>query len=49
VKFSPDWKKVDVKTEANFLKNDGWIVGTDTRLLQTVKTDIMGVVGRTTR
>jgi hypothetical protein len=49
VKFSPDWKKVDIKTEANYLKKGGWIVGTDTRLLQTVKTDIMGVVGRTTR
>ncbi len=49
IKFSPDWKKVDIKTEANYLKKQGWIVGTDTRLLQTVKTDIMGVVGRTTR
>ncbi len=49
VKFSPDWKKVDIKTEANYLKKGSWMVGTDTRLLQTVKTDIMGVVGRTTR
>ncbi len=49
VKFSPDWKKVDIKTEANYLKGQQWIVGTDTRLLQTVKTDIMGVVGRAAR
>lgn len=49
VKFSADWDKVDIKTEANYLKGDIWRVGFDTRLLQTVKTDIMGVVGRTTR
>jgi len=49
VKFSPDWKKVDIKTEANYLVGQQWIVGTDTRLLQTVKTDIMGVVGRAAR
>lgn len=49
VKFSPDRKKIDVKTEANYLEKSGWIVGTDTRLLQTVKTDLMGVIGRTTK
>lgn len=49
VKFSPDHKKVDVKTEANYLAGSEWIVGTDTRLLETIKTDIMGVVGRVTR
>jgi len=48
-KFSPDHQKVDVKTEAEKLDlNKNWISGYDTRLLQTVKTDIMGVVGRTT-
>ena len=30
-------------------KGGEWVMGTDTRLLQTAKTDIMGVVGRTTR
>lgn len=49
VKFSADWETVDIKTEANYLKGNIWIVGFDTRLLQTIKTDIMGVVGRTTR
>ena len=49
VKFSADWKKVDVKTDANYLRKGVWEVGYDTRLLETVKTDIMGVVGRTTR
>jgi len=49
VKFSGDGKNVDIKTEANYLDGDQWIVGFDDRLLETVKTDIMGVVGRTTR
>jgi hypothetical protein len=48
-KFSTDRRRVDVKTEANYLSRGGWVSGTDTRLLETVKTDIMGVVGRTTR
>jgi hypothetical protein len=48
-KFSTDRRKVDVKTEANYLGRAGWVSGTDTRLLTTVKTDIMGVVGRVTR
>ena len=49
VKFSANGKNVDIKTEANYLDGDQWIVGYDDRLLETVKTDIMGVVGRTTR
>lgn len=49
IKFSPDHKRIDIKTEANYLEKSEWIVGTDTRLLQTVKTDIMGVIGRTTK
>ncbi|MEW6715469.1 MAG: hypothetical protein AB1306_10320 [Nitrospirota bacterium] len=49
IKFSPDGRNVDIKTEANYLKSGQWIIGADTRLLETVKTDIMGVVGRTTR
>ena len=49
VKFTGDLKKVDLKTEANYLKGAQWVSGTDTRFLQTVKTDVMGVVGRTTR
>ena len=49
VKFSANGKNVDIKTEANYLDDDQWIVGFDDRLLETVKTDIMGLVGRTTR
>jgi hypothetical protein len=49
VKFSANARNVDIKTEANYLKSGQWIIGADTRLLETVKTDVMGVVGRTTR
>ena len=49
VKFSANGKNVDIKTEANYLEDDQWILGYDDRLLTTIKTDIMGAVGRTTR
>lgn len=46
-KFSPDKTKVDLKTEAEWAVGNRWLVGYDTRLLETIKQDIMGVVGRT--
>ena len=46
-KFSADRTKVDVKTEAEFGGENKWIKGFDTRLLETMKQDISGVVGRT--
>ena len=46
-KFSGDRTKVDIKTEAEFGGDPNWIQGWDTRLLQTVKQDVMGAVGRT--
>jgi hypothetical protein len=49
LKFSPDQRKVGIKTDANYLSHDGWIEGFDTLLLETLKTDLMGTVGRTTR
>ena len=49
IKFSPDHKIVEVKSEAEFGGPGHWIPGYDTRLLETIKTDIMGKVGRTTR
>lgn len=49
VKFSPDRSKVDIKSEANYLRGENWIIGSDTALLQTLKADIMGIVGRVTR
>ncbi len=49
VKFVPDRTKVDIKSEANYLRGENWIIGSDTALLQTLKADIMGIVGRVTR
>lgn len=49
IKFSADRTKVEIKTEAQFGAEGKWKNGFDSRLLQTVKQDIMGVVGRTTR
>lgn len=46
-KFSADRSKVDIKTEAEFGGDPKWKKGFDTRLLQTMKQDISGVVGRT--
>ncbi len=48
-KFSPDHSKVEVKSEAEYGGPGSWIQGYDTRLLETLKTDIMGNMGRTTR
>ena len=45
--------KVEVKSEAQFynqgLFGQGWQMGTDERLTSTMRSDIMGKVGRTTR
>lgn len=48
-KFSPDHSKVEIKSEAEFGGPGRWVTGYDTRLLATVKSDIMGTIGRTTR
>ena len=49
-KFSPDRRSVEIKSEAEYNKPYlGWVKGYDTRLLSTIKTDIMGKIGRTTR
>lgn len=49
VKFSPDRKVLDIRTEANYFTGGSWVLGTDNSLLKTAKSDLMGVVGRTTR
>jgi len=49
VKFAPDRMKVDIKSEANYLRGENWVIGSDTTVLQTLKADIMGIVGRVTR
>lgn len=48
-KFSGDRTKVDIKTEAEWSRNGSkWVVGWDSRLLETIKRDVMGAVSRTT-
>ena len=50
-KFTPEKDAVAVKAEAHYLDRitRGWVTGADSLLLDTLKTDIMGTVGRTTR
>ncbi|MCB5259162.1 MAG: hypothetical protein LHW48_01615 [Candidatus Cloacimonetes bacterium] len=40
---------VDIRSEANYLINNVWVEGTDTRLLQTVKRDMSGLISRVTQ
>lgn len=50
IKFTPDKKIVNVKSEAEYGGYGyGWVRGYDTRLLETIKTDVMGSIGRVTR
>ncbi len=49
IKFAPDHSKVEVKSEAEYGGPGSWVAGYDARLLETMKTDIMGRIGRTTR
>ncbi|MEW5802981.1 MAG: hypothetical protein AB1847_12850 [bacterium] len=48
-KFAPDHKKVEIKSEAEYGGPGDWVAGYDSRLLSTIKSDIMGTIGRTTR
>ncbi|MDA8100291.1 MAG: hypothetical protein M0042_11780 [Nitrospiraceae bacterium] len=49
-KFNKELKKVEIKSEANYSSIHGdWVSGSDTRLLETLKQDIMGMIGRVTR
>ena len=48
-KFSPDHSKIEVKSEAEYGGPGRWVSGYDASLLETIKTDIMGSIGRTTR
>lgn len=49
VKFSQDKSQCEIKSEAEFGGAGEWVMGYDTRLLETIKTDVMGAIGRTTR
>lgn len=46
VKFSARRDTVDVKTEAQYRDEIEWVMGTDTRLLEEVRSAVHGVVGR---
>lgn len=48
-KFSPDKQKCEIKSEAEYGGPGSWVMGYDSRLLSTIKTDVMGTIGRTTR
>jgi len=49
-KFSEDKRVLQIKPEAHAMLGPNlWIRGVDTRLTSTLKTDIMGTMGRTTR
>lgn len=47
-KFTPDRSTLQLKSEAQFLPEGqvSWIVGNDTRLLATLKADILGIISR---
>jgi hypothetical protein len=49
IRIAPDKRILRLKTEAQLKDGENWIVGVDSRLLTTLKTDLMGTVGRTTR
>jgi len=49
VKFTPKRDQVQIRSEAEYGKEGSWVMGTDDRLLSTLKTDIAGAVARTTR
>lgn len=55
VKFTADKRQLAVKSEAQYYSRGflgmgrGWRMGTDERLTTTLRTDLMGKVGRTTR
>lgn len=55
IKFTPDKHKLEVKSEAQHFNpgflgiGQGWEMGTDELLTTTLRTDIMGKVGRTAR
>jgi hypothetical protein len=48
-KFNPDKTKCELKSEAEYGGPGNWVMGYDSRLLATIKTDVMGTIGRTTR
>jgi ribosomal protein S17E len=48
-KFSPDRTKVEIKSEAEYGGANNWVIGYDTRLLETLKADIVSAMGRVSK
>jgi hypothetical protein len=48
-RFAPDRRSLRIKAEAQVRDGENWVLGVDSRLLTTLKTDLMGTIGRTTR
>jgi hypothetical protein len=48
-KFSGDRTRLDFKSEAEYGGEEHWQPGTDTVLIQNLKTDLIGLVGRASR
>lgn len=48
-KFSPDRTKVEIKSEAEYGGANKWVIGYDTRLLETLKADIVSAMGRSAK
>ncbi len=48
-KFNPEHSRVELKSEAEYGGPGKWVQGYDSRLLETIKTDVMGKIGRTTQ
>lgn len=49
VKFAPDQRSLQVRSDAEYLSRNGWVMGEDERLTVTLKSDLMGKLGRITK
>lgn len=50
IRFSEDWKTLYLRCEGRFVLGDGTVVyGTDSQLLSNIRSDLMGLIGRTLR
>lgn len=49
VKFAPDKRSLQVRSDAEYLGSNGWVMGEDERLTVTLKSDLMGKLGRITK
>ncbi|MDR2591712.1 MAG: hypothetical protein LBC59_02760 [Chitinispirillales bacterium] len=45
IKLSPQRSKIEVNSEAEKMINGSWILGCDTRVLETIKQDLRGLSG----